>query len=201
MRVGAEAVRALPRARTGPWRAVRGGAVGAVATALAWAAHVWGGGEPPPLWLLLTAALGVGVSGIALSHYRWTLPRLLGLLLAVQILLHELFDQASPAAVVHTAGHPTGHVAAGVTTAGATDGSMTLGHVLAATATAWVLARGEDWLWLLLELLGLRATRLLRSLHLGLSSHVPALTPTSRPAGPRAGRGAWSLRGPPVVSR
>jgi len=70
----------------------------------------------------------VGVSAIALSHYRWTLP-------------------------------------------------------------------GEDWLWLLLELLGLRATRLLRPLHLAFSFHVPALTPASMPAGPRGRGGAWSLRG------
>ena len=200
MREGADAVRALPRARTGPWPAVRGGAVGAVATGLAWAAHMWAGGQPPEMWLHRGASPGVGLSAVVLSRYRWTLPRLLGLLLVVQVLLHQLFEQA-PVAVVHPAGHAVGHIPASVTPADAADGSMTLGHVLAAAATAWVLARGEDWLWLLLELLALRATRLLRPLHLCLSAEVPSLVPASRLPSPPVGLGGWSLRGPPVVSR
>ena len=186
-----------PVATVGAWRLVRGLAVGGVATGLAWTGHVWAGGEPPALLLLLTAAVGVGVASVALSGYRWAPPALMALLLAVQVLLHQLFDQATPDGLVHPAGHPAGHLAAGPPA----DGAMTVAHVLAAAATAWVLARGEDWLWLLLELLALRATRLLRPPHLALGPDAPAFTPAWAPSRPRVGLGGWSLRGPPVVSR
>jgi len=201
MREGDEAVRRLPRARTGPWPAVRGAAVGAVATGLAWAAHVWAGGAPPELSLLLAAATGVAGCSVVLSRYRWTVPRLLALLLVVQVLLHWLFDQAAPAVLVHPAGHPAGHLPAGLTSPDAADGSMTVAHVLAAVTTAWLLARGEDWLWLLLELLALRATRLLRPLNLVPAVDAPAVIPAWSLPSPQVGLGAWSLRGPPVVSR
>lgn len=214
MQTGASTVRTLSRARAqadgtqqgpgvparpatlGVWRVLRGSAVGTIATGLAWAGHVWAGGDRPGPWLLLTAALGVITASVALSRYRWSPVSLLVMLLAVQLLLHRLFDQGAPTATVaHT--HPSGHLLVGPDVGGA----MTVAHMLAAVATAWLLARGEDWLWLLLELLALRSTRLLRPLHLSLATNPTPLTPAYTLPGSQVGLGAWSLRGPPVVSR
>jgi hypothetical protein len=166
--------------------------VGVVATALAWVAHVWAGGDRPEPSLLLLGASGVTVASVVLSRYRWAPASLMLTLLAGQVLLHRLFDQGGASAAPHQPGHLA---------ADGSDGSMTVAHVLAAAATAWVLARGEDWLWLLLELMALRATRLLRArppaVATGAKAAIAAYTLPSQ----RAGLGAWSLRGPPVTSK
>lgn len=144
-------------AATGWRRLVRVAALGGGAYALAVTAHVAGGGGWPgwPVTLILTGLLGV--TSVALTSRRRRLPFVLLVLTAVQTLLHLLFSRidgaAASCAVIagshHQATAPCGPGAAPVSEALPTLPSlpMTVAHLAATVVTAWLLARGEAWLW------------------------------------------------------
>ena len=124
---------------------------------LAVGAHVSAGGGWPgwPVSVMLTALLGV--LGVVFTTRRRRLPAVLGVLTAAQVVLHVLLSlleaPASSCAVVAVGHHAA---SASCDPSVATAGSfamampslpMLFAHLAATAATAWVLARGEAWLW------------------------------------------------------
>ena len=120
-------------------------------------AHLAGGGGWPgwPVTLILTGLLGV--TSVALTSRRRRMPSVLLVLAAVQTLLHLLFsriDGTAASCTVIAGGH---HQATAACTPGAAHVSetlptlpslpMTVAHLAATVVTAWLLARGEAWLW------------------------------------------------------
>jgi len=159
-------------ATSGAVRSLRGAVVATSATLLAVLGHVLAGGlapAPAALALLLVAAWAVAT---ALGGRRWRLPSLLAVLVGAQVLLHVGLAESS---VTGPVGPGTGGMGAtgrmagmggmagmgmagmpGAPTAasGAGHGSwMLLAHMAAALLSALLLRRGEDGLWVLLELL------------------------------------------------
>ena len=145
----------------GPWRLARVAGLGIAAYGLAVGAHVAAGGGLPgwPAGLMLTALLGV--LGVAFTTRRRRLPALLGALTAAQVVLHvilSLLDAPESSCGLVAVGH---HVAtSSCDPSAATTGSvamampslpMLLAHLAATAVTAWVLARGEAWLWRTLQ--------------------------------------------------
>jgi hypothetical protein len=184
-----------PTGTVGVWRVLRGGVVGATATTLAVGGHTLAG-RAPSWTVLATATIAIGAASILLSRLRWTLPRLLALLLAGQAGLHTLFIvQVAPphAGHVHT-GHPPEQTA----TLLPDDVEMLACHVLAAVVTALLLRRGERWLCGVLDALGLRAVRLLGAA-LTVYPARPQPVPVRVAERPRsyATDDAWWQRGPP----
>jgi hypothetical protein len=188
---------APPTGTVGVWRVLRGGVVGATATALALGGHILAAGRPPSWTVVAAATVTIGVVSILLSRLRWTLPRLLALLLAGQAGLHTwfLWQQAPPphAAHVHT-GHAPEHAA----TLLPDDAGMLAGHVLAAVVTALLLRQGERWLCRVLDALALRAVRLLDAV-LTVYAARPQPVPVRVAERPRSyvTDDAWWQRGPP----
>ena len=138
---------------TGRVRLVRVGVLGLSAYGLAVGAHVAAGGAAPgwPVSLMLAALLGVlGVAFSARRRGRWAL---VGVLVATQAVLHGLFsllDVPSAGCAVLTSGHHTMTAVCGPVDSTAMlvpSLPMLLAHLAATVATAWVLARGEAWLW------------------------------------------------------
>jgi hypothetical protein len=87
-----------------------------------------------------------------LTTRRLRFGQLLGLLGLEQLLLHLLFHAATASTACTTALMP-GHAMSGAVLCAAdqttaTGGwAMLVGHGIAVAATAWLLARGEQWLW------------------------------------------------------
>jgi hypothetical protein len=197
-----------PRApeTTPGWRVLRGAVVGTAATALAVAGHQAADGAVPPVGAVATAAVLVGTASVALSRLRWSLPRLVGLLLVTQPALHALFVWARPdtgattAGLAHAHAHATVHAQAVEQAAPLLPSgpAMTLAHVLAAAATAVLLSRGESWLCGVLDALALRVVRLLRGF-LGVYGvrAQPVPVRVQLPHRRREPAQAWSPRGPP----
>lgn len=202
-----------------PFRWLRSGTMAVTILALASGAHTLAGGVlPAPILMLALTALTAVVS-VAVTSIRVPLALMLALLAASQLLLHNAFDVlANPAAPstalvdpamadhlmgVHTALAPqaitTAHMSMqpGYPSAAL---AMTLAHVGATLATAVVLAKGEEALWLLADLL-----RPLVRLPAPASVAVapfPALTAANSPLRPQPRRNlrAHSRRGPPAVA-
>ncbi len=145
----------------GPWRLARVAGLGIAAYGLAVGAHVGAGGGLPgwPASVMLTALLGV--LGVAFTTRRRRLPALLGVLTAAQVVLHvilSLLEAPASSCGLVAVGH---HVAtSSCDPSAATTGSvamavpslpMLLAHLAATAVTAWVLARGEAWLWRTLQ--------------------------------------------------
>jgi hypothetical protein len=172
---------------------VRGLAVGAAATLLALGGHTAAGGHPPGAAVTLGAAAVVAAVALALSRARWTLPRLLAVLLAAQAGLHVAFAwTAPPSAGTHM------HGSTADATLAATEPTMLAGHLAAVLLTAVVLRRGEQWLCGVLDAFALRAVRLLDvplTEYGGRPRPVPVQA-TSRPRR-RVVADAWWERGPP----
>lgn len=188
---------APPTGTLGVWRLLRGGVVGTSATILAVGGHSLAAGQPPSWTVATAAAVAIGTASILLSRLRWTLPRLLALLLAGQAGLHSLFlwQQAPP----QHAGHVhAGHAHEPAVTLLPDDFEMVTGHVLAAVATALLLRQGERWLCGVLDALALRAVRLLGAL-LTVYAVRPQPVPVRVAERPRsyATDDAWWQRGPP----
>ena len=142
--------------------------LGGTSLLLATGAHVLGGGALPGVGVLLVAGMLLGLLAAVLTARRVRLPALLTLLGVQQLALHELFGLAAAAptctptayAYAAHAGHG-GHLggadplvpgcaaaASGMAAMPETPAwVMTAAHVLAVLVTAWVLARGEAWLW------------------------------------------------------
>jgi hypothetical protein len=137
----------------GRLRLARVGVLGLSAYGLALGAHVAAGGAAPGWPVSVMLATLLGVLGVAFTARRRGIGTLLAVLVATQAVLHGLFSLLeAPAAgcSMLTTGHHT------VTAVCGSAGSwamllpsvpMLLAHLLATVATAWLLARGEAWLW------------------------------------------------------
>jgi hypothetical protein len=202
---------------SGPARALRAVALGAVALALAVGAHVGAGGRMPPLLALLTSVVVLGCLSAVATGRRIGRPPLVVGLGATQLGLHLWFSATSlPGCGM--AGTPlTGHVHAiasdcltgvGAAPAGADAMSMATAttlasvlmlaaHALAVLVTGLLLAHGEDLLW-----------RLAAELRHALPRFAGASTPVARRSGApvvtlasprgRSAVGRVLRRGPPV---
>ncbi|WP_139209692.1 hypothetical protein [Microlunatus flavus] len=196
-------------------RLARATLLGGLSLVLASGAHVVGGGTLPGAGVLAVATVLLGLAAAVVTAHRCRFVVLALLLAGQQVLLHALFSVAGGAAHVHLAAgqHGPGHAAAvhGLDPTAlhalgapamdmASPGwAMVLAHLVATLATAWLLARGEAWLWRAADSVavaaGLRCSlRLRRSVAVVL---VGAVSSRLRPdpswlvAGPR---------GPPVVA-
>lgn len=137
---------------TGGWaRLARAGVLGGASLFLATAGHVLGGGTLPGAGLLALTAVGLGLLAVTLTARRLRFGVLLAALGVEQLLLHLLFHASTAAVTCATVAMPGHAMTVGSvcgTGAATTAGwPMLLGHVLAVLATAWLLARGERWLW------------------------------------------------------
>lgn len=189
-------------------RALRAAVLGGMSLALAAGAHVLGGGTLPGVGVLGVAAVLLALVAAVLTARRCRFGLLLGLLAVQQLALHELFGLAAAAqscAVRSGAGAGMVHAGpmASVTTTctsgampmetGTAGGLMVLAHVVATAVTAWLLARGEAWLWRAVDRVAvaaaLGATVHTTSRRAELPGHAAGPTAyvaaTWRPAGPR----------------
>jgi hypothetical protein len=202
---------------TGWWRAARVGVLGGLSLLLATGAHVLGGGSLPGAGVLLVAALVLGLLAAVVTVRRCRFALLAGLLGVQQLALHELFTVAGAARTCTlgasgpaSAAHP-GHVpgVARLITSCASEGGMQMttgvpgwvmwaAHLGAVLVTAWVLARGEAWLWRAVDRVAAAA---------GLAVHRPG-SPLAREPGSTAYVGvhrrrlayaAAAPRGPPPL--
>ena len=184
--------------------------------ALASGAHVAAGGALPSMMVLALLVVPLMMAALVLTSRRCGPVLLLGSLTAAQVLVHEslmaltshvpvdMFPAelgAHHGAQALVSGQMSAHSAsamggAAVAVAGGWSVTMQVAHVLATLATAVLLARGEQALWLL-------AARLVPTLpsepvvarcgrlQPPLLVSVPALRPLVVSGGP-------GLRGPPV---
>jgi hypothetical protein len=147
------------------WRAVRVAVLGATSLLLATSAHTFGGGDLPAPGVLAVTAIVLGLLAVPLTGRRCKTGLLLAVLGVQQTLLHLLFSSAA----AHPTCEPAGLQAAAhqlgaacdmhggvlmsvqsttpMTAAGTTSWAMIIAHALATVATAWLLGRGEAWLW------------------------------------------------------
>jgi hypothetical protein len=139
------------------WRAVRVAVLGGASLLLASSAHAIGGGDLPGPGLLAVAAVVLGLVAVPLTGRRCRTGVLLGVLGVQQTLLHLLFSSAAAhptcepsglQAAAHQLGAACGmHGAMPMTESGSTGWAMVIAHAVATVATAWLLGRGEAWLW------------------------------------------------------
>jgi len=147
------------------WRAVRVAVLGATSLLLATSAHAVGGGDLPALGVLAVTAIVLGLVAIPLTARRCRTGVLLAILGVQQTLLHLLFGSATAhprcdPSGLETAAHQLGAACAmhgtgpmsmqstGPMADTATAGwTMIIAHIAATVATAWLLGRGEAWLW------------------------------------------------------
>jgi hypothetical protein len=154
----AVAIRSMAPALRPHWRAVRVGVLGAASLVLATSAHIIGGGTLPSLGVLALTALVLGLVAVPLTGRRCRTGVVVAVLGVQQSLLHLVFTAVAeqrgcePSDLVATA-HQLGAACAmdmpmgmPMTAAGA-SWPMILAHAAATAATAWLLARGEAWLW------------------------------------------------------
>ncbi len=141
----------------GKLRAARAGALGAVSMVLATTAHLVGGGSLPPIAVLLAAGAVVGLIAVTVTARRCRMGVVVGLLGVEQLGLHWLFAGSAggdlcvgSALTAHHAGSLdcTAMPAAAMAPSGP---GMWLAHGFAVLATAWLLSRGEAWLWRLAD--------------------------------------------------
>jgi hypothetical protein len=136
---------------TGGWaRLARAGVLGGASLFLATAGHVIGGGTLPGAGLLFLTAIGLALLSVTLTVRRLRFGVLLAALGLEQVLLHLLFHASTAAATcaaVAMPGHTMAATVCGTGTATGTSWPMMVGHAAAVLATAWLLARGERWLW------------------------------------------------------
>ena len=182
----------------------RAASFGVATLALAAGAHVAGGGALPSMTILAMLAVPVSVAAVALTGRRCGPVQLLGAMTVAQVLLHQMLmaltvqapgDMAGPMPAV-SASAMGGHVMAQA------DGwsvTMTAAHVAATIVTALLLARGEQALWQLGQLVS-RLLPVLPSEPIAVGHgclQTPALVsvPGLRPSVASSGLG---LRGPPA---
>jgi hypothetical protein len=205
------------------WRAVRVAVLGATSLLLATSAHAVGGGDLPALGVLAVTAIVLGLVAVPLTARRCRTGVLLAVLGVQQTLLHLLFGSAAAhpgcdPSGLETAAHQLGAACAmhgtgpmsvqstgpmsvqstgPMADAGTTSWTMIVAHIAATIATAWLLGRGEAWLWRTAEqavraALGSLTGRLADDRPRLIISWrmAPWITPAYEPAAPR---------GPPVV--
>lgn len=169
---------------------------------LATGAHLVGGGHLPSAGVLLVATFLVGLTAVTTTARRCPPGLLVAVLGVQQIVLHEVFEAMSMAPATCAASPIGDHGTAMTGCLGAMHGSgsgvgMLTAHLVATLATAWLLARGERWLWKLSEQAvhattwaptrRVRRPRPLRPLP------APAVTAAQRPT-------TADPRGPPVLA-
>jgi hypothetical protein len=191
----------------GAVRGLRVAALGGASLLLACGAHLVGGGRLPSAGTLAVVAAVLGLVAVVVTARRCRIPVVLPVLGLEQTALHYLFSAASSSAPLGCvpSGHQHlasvgasclagGHEMAGMGTSAASL-PMLVGHALAVLGTAWLLVRGEAWLWAW-------CTRLVRATVVAISA-----LPTAVRLGPPVGAARavvtvpgtlGSPRGPPV---
>ncbi|MFC4530659.1 MFS transporter [Sphaerisporangium dianthi] len=156
-----------------PLRLVRSIAFTVVCVGLAVLGHRAAGGSGPASWAVVAGCAGVVLAAV-LAAGRERSPRtVIGLLLAAQVVLHQLFGASGGA------GSPLSlHISHGQGL-GAGLG-MVIAHLTATLITGWWLAQGESLLWSVLRRVGTRAVRRLSRLLALLGADAAHLPP---PAG------------------
>lgn len=191
----------------------RAGVLGGLSLILALVAHLVGGGSSPGAGVLLVAAVLLGLAAAVVTARRCRFRMLAPLLVLQQAFLHELFDLAGASASgCHLAAAGMAHGAVGVpgvSTCGTgmampmpmdqPGWSMWAAHLLATAATAWLLARGEAWLWRTVDRVG-AAAGLRRSVAVTAPRWASALVPVVVRPLPRLSWAPAGPRGPPVVA-
>ena len=193
-------------------RLIRIGVLGGASMTLAAVAHVLGGGMLPTAGVLLVTGLLVGIGAVTLTTRRCRFGVLAPVLALQQALLHWVFTAAAavPTSCVPAssgaAHHGSGliaHCAATMHTMGAgfpmSGGAMWLTHGVAVVLTAWLLARGEAWLWRTAAAIVEAATATLTT-----GPAVPPRRPVwtaSALALPPLAMSPAAPRGPPLVSK
>ena len=184
-----------PGPLSGRLRLLRVGVLGASGYGLAAGAHAVAGGAAPGWPVALMLATLLGVLGVAFTARRRGLAALLAVLIATQAVLHGLFsllDGAAGCSMV-AAGHHTMTAVCGPSGGGAMvvpSVPMLLAHLAATAATAWLLARGEAWLWRVVR----EALATPVALRPSDDAHEPVsvrdeVRPSARLVGPDAARG------------
>jgi hypothetical protein len=157
----------------GPVRLARAAIFGGMSLLLATAGHLAGGGALPDAALLTLTGVGLALVAASLTARRVRFATVVSVLAVEQLLVHLLFHAASVGngcADVVMPGHAmtATTVCGGAVSSGAADGwSMLLGHSVAVLVIAWLLARGERWLWRAVDRIhgyaSVRPTRLRRA--------------------------------------
>jgi hypothetical protein len=193
-------------ALTGRWRLTRVGVLGTTSLGLAVMAHSAGGGHLPQPGVLVVAAVLLGLVAVPLTARRRQTPGLIALIAVEQVLLHMTFTTAVVAGVKPgqlISGGPHHGTIDAISPAAAHHGAvlvpdwqMLVFHGLAVLATAWLLARGEAWLWR-------TADRVVRAAFVapsGLASRRPrhVRVPAHRSAEVRLAYATAAPRGPPA---
>jgi hypothetical protein len=147
------------------WRAVRVAVLGATSLLLATSAHALGGGDLPALGVLAVTTIVLGLVAVPLTARRCRTGVLLAVLGVQQTLLHLLFGSAAAhpgcgssgleaaahqldaACAMHSTGPMSVQSMGPMADAGTTTWTMITAHIAATIATAWLLGRGEAWLW------------------------------------------------------
>lgn len=193
-----------------PLRFPRAGAVALTVLTLGAGAHLLAGGQLPALPIMAALAAVIALSAVLLAGRKMTAPALGAYLSASQFVLHQAFTMLSGTGAA-ISGVPAHHGGAhGLATATVAEGAvpyghlaadagsaMTIAHAVATLGTALFLARGEDALWALLDLLRpLRGT-------VEPAAFPPAARITFTPAldvrARRAVLGEVPARGPPGI--
>ncbi|MET1065934.1 MAG: hypothetical protein ABWX85_13350 [Arthrobacter sp.] len=147
--------------RPAPFRLIRAAAVATSVLSLAAGAHVLGGGQLPPVPVMGACMALVVLCTVLLTGRQLTVPALVAVLSASQVVLHEAFIvlSASGASATTPAIHVHG-TSPGVTTLPAghdlqrhltphMDPPMLGLHIAATLVTALLLAKAEAALWAL----------------------------------------------------
>ncbi len=134
-------------------RIARGGVLGVCCGALALLGHLAGGGTVPPLPALAAVTVLIGSGLSVLADRRRYFPHILGAAIGAQVVFHVAFSLATLPGAEAGAGL---HVASASEVSGqhAEGAPMLAGHLVAAVAIAWLLARGEAVVWAVFELFG-----------------------------------------------
>lgn len=188
-------------------RALRGTAAAAIATTIASTGHTFGGGEAPPLWLIVAVTVLASPVAVALVGRRRSLPRTAAAVAAAQIALHTVFAAIGPASLSATgSAHVHGPLVLGPAVAGLGHSAahvsvgMLLAHSLAAVVTIALVVSGEQ----LLAVLARGIRRVLNRSHPPAPHLFPRVVVLS--SGPRVARAPAHLsvltrRGPPAFAR
>lgn len=190
-------------ATRGPVRALRVAVLAGSSLLLAATGHLVGGGQPPSFGQLLLAGALLALLATTATARRCRLAVLLPLLAVQQLLLHLWFAVAVPAGCASGADTAAHHPVAMSALAGcapattpvsaeATPWLMWAAHLAATLGTAWLLARGESWLWQVTEEIVAAATAApgVRRVRRALIASAPfSIEPTGRTWGPAAPRG------------
>ena len=149
-----------------PFHAVRSAMVATTVVTLAAAAHVVAGGLLPAPAVLFALLALTGLATTTATRLKLNFAAMSALLGAGQVVLHEAFSALSPPAAAAVTGGPAGRAHHGGAALlplpadhlplhqldSALAWSMLAGHALATLACALLLSKGEDALWLGLQL-------------------------------------------------